>query len=774
MSYRALLILIVLYASSPVVIFAQLVRAIDHVMIDDAKIPFGTTIEIEGEVRAKDFFSFSSEAASLRVVRIANKPIQHEIDFHLHSDDEGNGPAYDVLRVLEKSAFYRVRGRVMNARFNGTGNTCALIVEQLTPIPAISLKCQDFVDQKLKLEGTAAPAGKFLHEKELIALEGLTGWPHSIEGRQIEVRGTVRRGSSTCRMENPEWKLIQLNDQINQKVSLDGKLWSLNGEWWFDYRGERLYLTSDAGPVMAFKSDDHGRPARVSGLLLRQLRPAIEQISLKSDQDLVDTFVVRGAQVKYLDAEASWSERFGTVYPSFNRLEDGVPVLLAESSFRRNILGTETHARLIVERNHEAIEWTLRETTEASRNVLARRMNDDATDKTLRLIYASMLASANDGRGRDYLLRTSKPVDDTLDLDALYCLGVFPFLSPRHLRDKVELDWAEDVMIALLKERKPVSTTGRVWKDTDHKIPVASAVVIFTNIPTVLAWIGSVKARSALLDYYYYALPDDDHPESSDIVRLLCQSKIQLSIDDLLKLEAVTKDSRTRRVILLAMLRGKSTRGIDRFLVDLESNFVYMDLRNHLSKELLDQLQPLVERSKDDNRNHLLMLKVLAEKDPIPELLSLLTDQNWPDKPLIMFELGRLADPRAVPIVARVLRESPQNYFDHGEDSELRTTGAIQNGLKAIADTGTPEAIQELIGVLPVDLSRFGSYINRAGLQGIVAAHLIQLTGESFGVDAEAWRKWQQAHPTHAVKRELLKPDQFFRTDVNQVIDLGQ
>jgi hypothetical protein len=48
-----------------------------------------------------------------------------------------------------------------------------------------------------------------------------------------------------------------------------------------------------------------------------------------------------------------------------------------------------------------------------------------------------------------------------------------------------------------------------------------------------------------------------------------------------------------------------------------------------------------------------------------------------------------------------------------------------------------------LIELLPTDLSRFGGYVDRDGLQRIVAAHLIELTGESFGTNVEAWRNWE-------------------------------
>jgi len=225
----------------------------------------------------------------------------------------------------------------------------------------------------------------------------------------LEIRGTVRRSDAGLRLERPLWKLLNLADQVDREIDITGHLWSLNGQWWLEYRGTRLYLVTSAGPVMTFKSNDHGRSVRVTGTLLNQDRPSLEQISLKTDRDLVGCFVVRGARVSYLEADLAWSQRFGPLYPGFFRLEDDVPLLLAETSFRRNNFGNETNACLFNERNYEAIGKTLREMSPKVLQILARRMNDPATEKTLRLLYAAMLARANDERGRSYLLKLTNP-----------------------------------------------------------------------------------------------------------------------------------------------------------------------------------------------------------------------------------------------------------------------------------------------------------------------------------------------------------------------------
>ena len=128
----------------------------------------------------------------------------------------------------------------------------------------------------------------------------------------------------------------------------------------------------------------------------------------------------------------------------------------------------------------------------------------------------------------------------------------------------------------------------------------------------------------------------------------------------------------------------------------------------------------------------------------------MLEDPDWKNKELVLDELARLRDRRAVGPVARILREAPRGYFN--TDATATCDCVVWVGLRAIAKAGTPQAIRELIELLRVDLSRFGTDTDRNGFQRFVAVHLIELTGESFGVDADAWRTWQRAQRVEGLK----------------------
>jgi hypothetical protein len=746
---------------------SELVRTIEHVVIDGQTIPYGTTVEVSGVCRSTHPFELEYGVALLRCERINGKPTDKSLEFELCAGKQNQGPSRDDLDTLQPEHHYKVQGRLMDARFNGTGNRCSLIVTKIEPARPAPPRLAEFVGRQATFEGTAAPGGTFKLRDETATVEGVVDWPPEIAGKEIAIRGRIEREKAGLRIGQPAWHLISLDDQLGQQVALDGILWSLNDSWWFAYRGTRLYLTTAAGPTMRFPSDDHGRAVRVTGKLERQDRPALEQISEGVDRDLVPTFVVRGAKVEYRDENLTWLQRFGTVYKTFHIVRDGVPELLAEESFRRNILGDETTATLYVERNADVIQSILRDETPQVREVLARRMNDEQVVRPLRLIYAAMLASISDKRGRSFLLDAAKLNGQDIDLDALYCLGLIPLLSPRRGEGAVDLAWAEKPLMALMADHRPAMSEGKPVEGRFGKTPltVADATVTFTSIPRVLMRTRSAAARQALLEYVVA-----QGALAEDVVEVLCGNKEPLSIEELLRLEASVKEERPRRVLLAEMLRHEHPRGIERFLGELESGFVYMDLRDHLSAEVLAAARDALPRLSGQAKVHAEMLLVLSEQNPVPRLLKLLDEPAWKDKNLVTFELARFCDPRAVPVVARVLRTAPKNHFAREESF---ADSAVEHGLEAIARTGTSEAIRELISLLEVDLARFGTYTDRAGLTREVAAHLIELTGESFGVDAKAWRAWQQAHVDFSVPAELANPGAAFRLNADSAIDLG-
>jgi HEAT repeat protein len=100
-----------------------------------------------------------------------------------------------------------------------------------------------------------------------------------------------------------------------------------------------------------------------------------------------------------------------------------------------------------------------------------------------------------------------------------------------------------------------------------------------------------------------------------------------------------------------------------------------------------------------------------------------------------MWQLAAQKDQRCVEPILQILKNAPANYFEAQYGPE--------HGISALGAVGSRVAVSGLIELLNSDLSRFTAY-DRKGWQRLIAAQLIFATGESFGTDAAAWKKWYE------------------------------
>jgi hypothetical protein len=105
--------------------------------------------------------------------------------------------------------------------------------------------------------------------------------------------------SKTFDLIDGNWRLVRLEDQLGKVVSLRGRVRSLNGVWWFSYRGIDLYV-DEMEQLPGWSPEIHGQAIEVEGRLERAQLPRLDQVSLKPDRDLADHYIVRGAELKPL------------------------------------------------------------------------------------------------------------------------------------------------------------------------------------------------------------------------------------------------------------------------------------------------------------------------------------------------------------------------------------------------------------------------------------------------------------------------------------------
>ncbi len=723
------------------------------IVIDEVSIPFNQTIDIVG--KSSSSHRFSSAIATIIGLRVEERATQESIRFDLYAQ---TNDIAELISNIKFNAFYKVRGQIVGAKRSGLNSTCNFSVERIEEMPATVLTPADFIGRIANFEGIAVGSGEVEIEGTKLKLLGVSGWPDHVKNKAVGVRGSVDRTRDGYELSMPTWRLLDLADQVDQDVSLDGTLWSLNSNWWFSYRNEDLYLISKEGPQINF-NDDHGRAVSVTGRLVRQLRPSLDQITLKADRDLVPTYVIRDAELAYLEDAIEWSERFGPIY-SCNKISDGLPELIAEHSYRRNLFGIETQAMLYEERNEEAINWLLHEISPETTDIIAQRMNNTQLESTLRLLYATILARVNDDRGREFLKQSLVTPGEIPIKEIYYCLGRFPFIGMLEGDEfKTDYAWAEEPLISIMSTPETADSATR-----------------YSSIALVLSRINSPAAKKVLLDFVLRTESDLDKLDSfgSFVTDLLVAPSTNLSAEELLRIEAVAKDERARRTILRALLHLKHPAAADRFLEDLENDFVYMDIRDVSSLEVLDALKLHLPKLTGKSKSNAQMLLILGNKDPIPELLSLLNDPEFPDKTVVAFELARLADVRVASPLAQVLRECPEDYFVGNTD--VNASAGIMHALEAIAATHSRNAVRELIDLLETDLGRLGGYIDRQGYQRIVAAHLIEITGESFGIEQTAWRKWESAqfNERFHTKKTHQNMEGSFGMGPDRQIDMGR
>jgi hypothetical protein len=467
---------------------AEILVDAHQAVIDAVKLPFGTPVDCEGEVAARDFMNLSPAQADLKLARINGRANQDHITVHL----TGLANPAD----LKPGQWLKVHGKLADAKSATPSPELSLTVDTTEPITPAPLTPADFVDRLADFEGTAGkPADLVLTSTSL----HVTPWPADILGKHVAIRGIVRQtaaGFSIDPKNAADWHLIDPQDMVGKTVTLEGIVRSRNGVWGFKYRDLDMIITDERDHPVVLDGRHHYTRAKVTGLLVNQLRPSLDQISLKTDRDLVPTFVLRRANIEFPAPSPDVEERFRDVYPATRTSSDGLPDLVARDIARHNIIGDETAAHGFVDFNRPVIQSILADPTPEVLNTLAKRMNDPAIKPSMQCVYATMLAAANDPSGRDRLKAAIQKPDADFS-SALYCLGAFTTLLPEKSRIKTDAAWAQPLMIDLMSR-----------KDT------APMAVKYSSIPWVLAGSNSPAAADALVAF---ALSEPDERSSPSL-----------------------------------------------------------------------------------------------------------------------------------------------------------------------------------------------------------------------------------------------------------------
>jgi hypothetical protein len=293
-------------------------------LISELGVPFGQVVTVQG-VFVKEPFKARGREHVIRVQRINGKATQKDIrlsvDPNFIEDDDHEKKNEDMrdleLRELERGKTYELTGYqtggfvgIPSDLQNGLIQTTGFYfhqgfeIDRGKVINVIIFSPADFVNREALLEGKAVNRGKkaYIEGNGWKLLTNATGeWPKDLGGKTVEGLGTVKvAGTGGYWLDHGVTRLVKLEDQVGRSVELRGTAWSLNGYWWFEYRGIELYVENmDKLPGWTYP---HGDPIVITGVLEEDNLPDIAQFRREGSGVKKKCFIVRKAGWKPLDA----------------------------------------------------------------------------------------------------------------------------------------------------------------------------------------------------------------------------------------------------------------------------------------------------------------------------------------------------------------------------------------------------------------------------------------------------------------------------------------
>lgn len=473
-------------------------------VIDGVKYPAGSEVEVIGPIISSGHKLYmSSGYAQLHGMWINGKANQDRLFFHLCRAKPGGWPASKDFKALKREEFYKIRGHIIEGRINCSRKEFTLVVKQMEAVPSREIRLADLVDREIALEGIAVSGGIIKASEGEARIDQLPEWPESVLGKQIFVRGTLRKSQDAFQINALNWHPVELDDLVGKEVTLEGTISCDSRFKSFEYRKKYLYLEAPDELLRKHRGYFRHRRVRVSGKLVLEDRPELNWDGPKQKNPKSPWYVVQEASVTFLENIDGESEDGIPIYATLYTVSEGVPELIAECAHRGNGQFNPATALYYLRRNEELINRILSQATPETQNVLARRMNDEKQHRLIRLIYAAMLAHLNDKRGRSFLIESTRDHDIEKLPDALYCLGIVPSLGSRQSQDKTEIRWAEKPMIALMNSRElfDVSPYFGFGRSKEYSSTIADAVVLYSNIPDLMLRMNSPAAQRAIIDY---------------------------------------------------------------------------------------------------------------------------------------------------------------------------------------------------------------------------------------------------------------------------------
>lgn len=287
-------------------------------IIGELGFQLGTIVTVEGIVVRGPFKGYEG-GLNLNIQKIDGLPTQKHIQIPVtpfyRKFGQDNLPKLNTgscfrLRVYETGAYIGVpydafdeAGVIFQTASFYFRNE--LVVVSGEKIEKINWSPKEYLGKFALLDGVAQnenDSAIILSTNWKLKLSGARKWNANEVGKLVEVYGKVTKtiDKNTYIIDSCQARLVKLNDQLGKVVKLRGTARSLNGYWWFNYRGIDLYV-EDMEKLPGWTSENHWQPMEITGILELDSLPRIDQISLKPERDLDLYFIVRKASWTPID-----------------------------------------------------------------------------------------------------------------------------------------------------------------------------------------------------------------------------------------------------------------------------------------------------------------------------------------------------------------------------------------------------------------------------------------------------------------------------------------
>jgi hypothetical protein len=291
----------------------------DFQLVGMLHVPLGKLVTVQGVVVQGPFKGYDG-GPNLWVRKIQGRPTQEDIQIlispHLRKWVDEDKPKLETGKTYEVEGyctgqFVGIPDEVFKQLVYSVQSPRYYFHERFEVIRAKAIAPVEFspgmfTNEQALIQGKAeSRQGRsvLVGDGWSVTVDGTAPWPAHAEGRKVETWGTYRADGNdgAFTLVGGDWKLVDLADQVGREVVLRGRARSLNGVWWFVYRGTALYVEG-MEKLPDWKIDNHWAPMEIRGRLEQAKLPRLDQITLKSDRDLADYYIVRGASWKPLPA----------------------------------------------------------------------------------------------------------------------------------------------------------------------------------------------------------------------------------------------------------------------------------------------------------------------------------------------------------------------------------------------------------------------------------------------------------------------------------------